>query len=250
MTFVTPEPYIGHMGLGGVGDSQGMLERQLRQRHIKWITNARIDQVEDGQMKVSGHDAHGQAVGQQQLPFRYAMVIPAFTGIDALRGVEGLVNPRGFVLIDAQQRNPAFPNVYAAGVCVAIPPVEATPVPTGAPKTGFMIESMVTALTANIKAAIEGRQGTAEGTWNAVCLADMGDSGFAFVAIPQIPPRNVTWAKEGKWVHLAKVGFEKYFMHKVRVGNTGTFYESSLMKLLGIERLKPARHESATSHEA
>jgi sulfide:quinone oxidoreductase len=250
MTFVTPEPYIGHMGLGGVGDSQGMLERQLRQRHIKWITNARIDQVEDGQMKVSGHDAHGQAVGQQQLPFRYAMVIPAFTGIDALRGVEGLVNPRGFVLIDAQQRNPAFPNVYAAGVCVAIPPVEATPVPTGAPKTGFMIESMVTALTANIKAAIEGRQGTAEGTWNAVCLADMGDSGFAFVAIPQIPPRNVTWAKEGKWVHLAKVGFEKYFMHKVRVGNTGTFYESSLMKLLGIERLKPARHESATTPEA
>ena len=242
MSFVTPEPYIGHMGLGGVGDSQGMLERQLRQRHIKWITNARIDRVEPDRMQVSEHDARGQVLGQHELPFRYSMVIPAFTGVAALRGIEGLVNPRGFVLIDKQQRNPAFPNIYAAGVCVAIPPVEATPVPTGAPKTGFMIESMVSALTANIKAAVEGHAGTAEGTWNAVCLADMGDSGFAFVAIPQIPPRNVTWAREGKWVHLAKVGFEKYFMHKIRAGNTGPFYESSLMKLLGIERLKSGTH--------
>jgi sulfide:quinone oxidoreductase len=26
----------------------------------------------------------------------------------------------------------------------------------------------------------------------------MGDTGAAFVAMPQIPPRNVTWAKKGK----------------------------------------------------
>ena len=35
----------------------------------------------------------------------------------------------------------------------------------------------------------------------------IGDTGAAFVAIPQIPPRNVTWFKEGKWVHLAKVAY-------------------------------------------
>ena len=29
MTFVTSEPYIGHLGLGGVGDSKGMLESEL-----------------------------------------------------------------------------------------------------------------------------------------------------------------------------------------------------------------------------
>ena len=42
MTFVTAEPYIGHMGLGGVGDSKGLMESELRQRHINWITNAKI----------------------------------------------------------------------------------------------------------------------------------------------------------------------------------------------------------------
>ena len=239
MTFVTSEPYIGHMGLGGVGDSKGLLERQLRHRHIRWITNARIEKVEAGQMHVNELDSRGQPQEQHTLPFAYSMVIPAFTGVEALRGVEGLVNPRGFVLIDKHQRNPAFRNIFSAGVCVAIPPVEATPVPVGAPKTGFMIESMVSALTANIKADIEGRTGTAEATWNAVCLADMGDSGAAFVAIPQIPPRNVTWAKEGRWVHLAKVAFEKYFLRKMRTGNTEPVYEKYVMKALGIERLKP-----------
>ena len=48
MTFVTPEPYIGHLGLDGVGDTKGMLESEMRERHIKWHTNTRIDQVEGG----------------------------------------------------------------------------------------------------------------------------------------------------------------------------------------------------------
>ena len=86
------------------------------------------------------------------------MILPAFKGVDAVMDIEGLTNPRGFILIDEFQRNPAFNNIYAVGVCVAIPPVSATPVPTGAPKTGFMIESMVTATTHNIKNAIAGER--------------------------------------------------------------------------------------------
>ncbi|MCB1839529.1 MAG: NAD(P)/FAD-dependent oxidoreductase, partial [Alphaproteobacteria bacterium] len=66
-----------------------------------------------------------------------------FSGVDALMGVEGLVNDKGFVLVDAYQRNPTFKNVFAVGVCVAIAPLEKTPVPVGVPKTGYMIESMV-----------------------------------------------------------------------------------------------------------
>ena len=239
MTFITSEPYIGHMGLGGVGDSQGLLERQFRQRHIRWLTSSKIERVEAGQFHVVTLDAAGKPAGEHTLPFAFSMVLPAFTGVDAVRGVEGLVNPRGFVLIDKHQRNPTYRNVFAAGVCVAIPPVEATPVPTGAPKTGFMIESMVTTLVANLKAELEGREGVAEATWNAVCLADMGDNGAAFVALPQIPPRNVTWAREGKWVHVAKVAYEKYFLRKMRAGTSEPLYERYVMKALGIERIKP-----------
>lgn len=45
MTFLTPEPYIGHLGLGGVGDTKSLLESVMRDRDIKWITNAKIDRI-------------------------------------------------------------------------------------------------------------------------------------------------------------------------------------------------------------
>ncbi len=239
MTYVTPEPYIGHMGLGGVGDSKGLMESELRQRHIQWITNAKITGVEDGVMTVAEHAEDGSVKKEHKLPFRYSMVIPAFKGVDPVAAVPELCNPRGFVLIDEQQRSKKYRNIFSAGVCVAIPPVEVTPVATGAPKTGYMIESMVSAICENVAAEVAGRPATARGTWNAICLADFGDTGAAFVALPQIPPRNVTWAKQGKWVHVAKVAFEKYFLRKVKTGSVAPLYEKYVLSTLGIESLKP-----------
>ena len=239
MTFVTSEPYVGHLGLGGVGDSKGMLESIFRERHIRWICNAKVDRVEDGVIHVIEHDEDGKEKKRHELPFRYSMMLPAFKGIDAVFGIEGLVNPRGFVTIDPHQRNAKYRNVFGIGVCVAIPPVEPTPVPVGTPKTGYMIESMVTATAHNIRALLDGGEPHERATWNAVCLADFGDSGAAFVALPQIPPRNVNWFSQGKWVHLAKIGFEKYFMHKIRNGTTEPVYERVVMKAVGLAKLKP-----------
>ena len=238
ITFVTSEPYIGHMGLGGVGDSKGLMEAELRQRHIKWITNAKVTSASEAAMIVLEHDEAGKPKQEHQIGFRFAMVLPAFKGVDAVASVPGLCNPRGFVLIDPYQRSPKYRNIFSAGVCVAIPPVEATPVPTGAPKTGYMIESMVSAICENVAAELEGRPAEAQATWNAVCLADFGDTGAAFVALPQIPPRNVTWTKVGKWVHLGKVAFEKYFLRKVRTGSITPIYERYVLKVLGITSLK------------
>jgi sulfide:quinone oxidoreductase len=155
-----------------------------------------------------------------------------------VRGVEGLTNPRGFILTDKQQRNPAYPNVFGIGVCIAIPPTGPTPVPVGVPKTGFMIESMVTATARNIGRLLRSESPDSEATWNAVCLADFGDGGVAFVAEPQIPPRNVNWASKGRWVHYAKVAFEKYFLRKMRTGKSETRYERYIMETLGIHKLK------------
>ena len=238
MTFVTSEPYIGHLGLGGVGDTKGLLELAFRERHIKWITNAKITKIENHQLFATEVDERGAEKHSHVLPFRYSMILPAFRGVEAVRGIEGLTNPRGFILVDSHQRNVNFPNVFAVGVCIAIPPVEATPVPTGVPKTGFMIESMVTAAAQNIRALLDGKAVKAQATWNAVCLADFGDRGVAFVAIPEIPPRNVNWSSEGKWVHLAKLAFEKYFMNKIRGGRSEPFYERFVMDKLNIRKLK------------
>jgi sulfide:quinone oxidoreductase len=73
----------------------------------------------------------------------------------------------------------------------------------------------------------------------------MGDTGAVFVALPQIPPRNTTWFSKGKWVHLAKVAFEKYFLYKIRHGSTLPVYEKYVLKALGIEHLlDPKEHEN------
>jgi sulfide:quinone oxidoreductase len=236
MYFITPEPYVGHLGLDGVGDTKGMMESELRQRHIKWVTNSKITSIEDGKVLLTEINPDGSEKASHELPFRHAMILPAFKGIDAVFGIEGLTNPRGFILIDEHQRNPKFKNIFSVGVCVAIPPVGPTPVPTGTPKTGYMIESMVTATTHNILAAMAGREPAHRATWNALCLADFGDSGVAFLALPQIPPRNTNWAARGKWVHLAKIGFEKYFLRKVRSGQTEPYYEKFVLKLMGAHK--------------
>jgi len=237
MTFVTAEPYIGHLGLGGVGDSKSMLESELRGHDIKWITNAKTTRVEAGKLFTTQLDDQGQVVKEHEVGFKLAMMLPAFKGVDPVAAVADMCNPRGFVLIDEHQRSKKYRNIFSAGVCVAIPPVEVTPVPSGAPKTGYMIETMVTALAHNIADELAGKPATAKGTWNAICLADMGDTGAAFVALPQIPPRNVNWFKKGKWVHYAKIAFEKYFMRKMKTGNTDPVYEKYVLKALGIVRL-------------
>ena len=229
ITFVTPEPYIGHMGLAGVGKSRRVMEDEFADHSITPVTNAAIKEVQPGRLAL---------MSGQEIPFRYAMFIPPFAGVDAVAGTPGLCNPKGFVNIDGHQASPTHKNIYAVGVCVAIPPVEQTAVPTGAPKTGYMIESMVAAAVHNIKADIENNPKRETATWNAICLADIGDTGIAFVALPQMPPRELNWAKKGKWVHLSKVALEKYFLYKMKRGVSEPYYEKAILQALGIRKLE------------
>lgn len=238
-SFVTSEPYIGHLGIQGVGDSTGILTRGLQAEGIDVYTNCRVDQVKDGKMFITQVNEGGETIKEFTLPVKFGMMIPAFKGVPAVAHVEGLCNENGFVLVDEHQRSLKYSHIFAAGIAIAIPPVETTPIPTGAPKTGYMIESMVTAAVHNIQADLEGRKGEqTRGTWNAVCFADMGTYGAAFVALPQLRPRRVDMFASGRWVHLAKVAFEKYFLHKMKSGVSEPFYEKIMFQMMGITRLE------------
>lgn len=197
MTFVTSEPYIGHLGRAGIGDTRGLWESLLRDRDIPWLTSARIDRVEHGTVECTEIVAERKPGPQHSLPSKLTMFIPAFRGVSCLmgddgKGLPGLADPRGLVLVDKLQCNPTYRNVFAVGVCIAIPPYEQTPVPVGLPKRGYMIESMVMAAAENIAALIAGKEPTQQ--------RDFGNNRAAFVA-PEISPR-----------------IEKYFLHKVRTG--------------------------------
>jgi len=204
ITFVTAEPWIGHLGLGGMDDARERLEAAMRSRGIAWIANARVDKVERERMHVSECDAEGRRLRSRVLPFGYSMMMPAFRGIDAVAGIEGLANERGFILVDEHQRNPRYPNIYAAGATVQAAHEAPTPVPTGAHKTAYMVESMVGATAQNIRDQIDGREPSRRATWRAVSLADLGAGGLAFIANEEPPPRRVDWFERGDWVQLSR----------------------------------------------
>lgn len=238
LTFITSEPYIGHLGLGGVGESGTLLIQELEKRQINWICNAKITKFDANFVYVDEYNSDGTLKQHHQIISSFNMILPAFTGIDAFANIDGLVNNRGFIIVDKHQANPKYPNIYALGVCVAIPPVEQTIIPTGAPKTGYMIESMVTAIATNINDILNGQEQHTQATLNTVCFADFGDGGTAFVAIPQFKPRQHDWFYQGKLVHYAKIAFEKYYTYKVKHGVSEPFYEKFIMTMLGIDKTK------------
>lgn len=58
------------------------------------------------------------------------------------------------------------------------------------------------------------------------------------LAFDEIDGFGPEWASSGRWVHAAKVAFEKYFLHKVRAGTTEPYYERAVMKFLDIGKIK------------
>lgn len=237
ITLITPEPYIGHLGLDGVGNTAEMLTAELRARDIPAIANARTTAVTADTVHVETVHSDGAVADARELPAVLSMIIPPFRGVPAVADAGDLVNDQGFVVVDDYQRSPIHPNVYAVGVSVAIPPVDTPALPCGVPKTGFMIETMANAAASNIADDLGGREPRHVPTWNAFCLADYGNGGAAILAIPQTPPRSVNFAVSGRWAHYAKIAYEWYFMRKLRKGLVEPFYEKWVMRLLGANKV-------------
>lgn len=218
VTFVTAEPYLGHFGLGGVGDSSERVSSFLERLNIEGIADNVIEKVREGEMQLQGG---------RVLPFRYAMIVPPFTGVDAVRDSEGLSNEVGFVPIDDRFRHPEQPDVYAAGVATAIAPPEQTPVPAGVPKTGQMSEVMAKVAARNIVADIEGgaHREMPLADLSAICVLDGGNNGIIFkadnvlahgiYANGRTPRAHVMGGPQAHW---AKLAFERFFLASRRRG--------------------------------
>lgn len=127
LTFLTPEPFLGHFGVGGIGASPRMVQDEFAGRSIDSVTNAQISEAQPDRVVL----ADGST-----FPFDFSLVIPAFRGSAFVRAVSGLANPKGFVTVSPQLASTKFSNIYAAGVAVAIPPPKPTLVPVACRKPG------------------------------------------------------------------------------------------------------------------
>lgn len=156
------------------------------------------------------------------LPFAYSMIVPPFTGVDAVRNTDGLGNPMGFIPVDDEFRHPDHPEVFAAGVDIAIAPPAPTPVPAGVPKTGQMSEAMAKIAAQNIAADINGeaakRMPLSE--LAAACILDAGGGGIIFKADHVLAGNGHARVMSGPQAHWAKIAFERYFIASRKHGMT------------------------------
>jgi len=211
LTFITSEPFLGHFGIGGVGRGQQMVEMFFKWLKIDWITSAMTEKVTPGEIHLAG----GRVV-----PFKYAIVIPPFKGVEAVRNSPGLGDGRGFIPVNDRYQHVSYKNVYAAGVAVAVKPPTLTPVPCGVPKTGYMSEVMAGVAAHNIAAAIMGKAPKALPfpDIKALCIMDAGKQGVILLSDRIFAPRKHELLIPGPWSHWAKLWFEKYFLWKMRTG--------------------------------
>lgn len=228
VTYVTSEPFPGHFGIGGLKHAQGMTEWFFRHVRINWAINSVMDKVTPGEIHFRAgqlHDA-GDAnnvvdLAGKSLPFKYAMIIPPFLGVEVVRA-SGLGNERGFIVTDDYFRHPKYANVFAAGVAVAV----AAPAPCEAgcsvPKTGYISEVMAHSAAKNIAALIEGKPLTPkpQRDIDAKCILDAGNQGIIMYTDRVYAPTQRRWQTliPGPWAHWAKLAFERYFLWKMRTG--------------------------------
>jgi sulfide:quinone oxidoreductase len=201
----------------------------MAERGVAVINNAVITRVDGNQISL----AEGAP-----LPYRYAMILPAFRGAELIRRVPDLGDNKGFIPVLPTQRHVRFPEIYGAGVAVQLAQPDPTPVPIGMPKSGQMAEAMATALAHNIAVDLGALPGPHQvPTLEALCFAEFGNTGIAYVAAPVLPDpvtgqRRRSYAVRGPWVVWAKAAFEEYFMVKMRTGTGLPWYERLGLRIL------------------
>ena len=228
ITFVTAEPFAGHFGIGGLKWAQEMTEWFFRHVVIDWVLDAVLDRVTTGEVHLrqgrrfrAAGNGQPEDLGGKSLPFKYAMIIPPFLGVEAVRR-SGLGNERGFIVVDDYFRHLRYPNVFAAGVSVAVAPPAPCAAGCSVPKTGYISEVMAKYAAHNIAASIEGKPLKLKPTTeiDAKCLLDAGSQGIIMYTDRVYAPRERKWQLliPGPWAHWMKIWFEKYFLWKMRTG--------------------------------
>lgn len=238
ISFVTPEPYVGHFGVGGIGNSNALFESAFRARQIQWVCNAAIDRVERTAFHVVSFDDEGVPRGRKMLETRYGMLWPAMRPERFISQVEGLVDHGGLIPTNKFLQSLRYPHIFALGEIVSQKMLAPTPMETPQPCSDFLRESMTSSVVGNVAEVIRQRYPLYEPTGNGFFMIDFGGKGAAFLAVPQRPPRNIDRIYKGRFVAVVKRAMERYHLQKLRAGVTEPLFERLIFRMLKVSRIK------------
>lgn len=130
ITWITPEPYLGHFGIEGMTGAESMLKRFFHMLDIGLRTEAAVKEVTSTEVILKGGEA---------IPSVFTMVMPPFVGVDVVKNSPELQpTSTGYLQVDDTYRHPKYPNTRAAGIAVnVVPPFKSGKVPFSSPKNRF-----------------------------------------------------------------------------------------------------------------
>jgi sulfide:quinone oxidoreductase len=211
ITFITPEPYLGHLGHDGLGDSRRIIEEAFASRQIKYVTEAQIDHLTPDEVVLSNV--------QERFPSKFTMIVPPAWGIRPVRLLPDLGDEQGHIPVDDYYRSRAYPDIFAAGAAVRIKPQVTTLLPCGVMLPGTASATMGRIAAANLAADLGHgalvRRDVSQ--LKSFYVLDSGGRGL-FMSLGSQSWLNLQLNIPGPWSHWAKVVAEKYQMWQLRSG--------------------------------
>jgi sulfide:quinone oxidoreductase len=212
LTWFTPEPFLGHFGIGGITGGQTMLEAFMKLYNIKWYTNASVEKIEKEKLIMKDGT---------ELPYKMAMIMPPFIGTEALQHSPALVDEKGFVVCNEGYQHIKYRNVYGVGLAVEVKAPFQCAVPFGVPKTGFPTEVSAKIAVENIVSEINATNKFKKRDWGkipAVCVMDAGHKEVIIMGDHLFKPRRFAVMIPNILNDWTKLFIEKYFLFKFRRG--------------------------------